>query len=100
MAWLKEGDLARMMLEEQQKPNWPGLALEVANLCANLGLEDAATTRKDRTEYQKEVVKDKIDIENDVERMRDKKIRIMIQDDRVLKEYVNKGNIYNISKAW
>ena len=57
MARLQEGDLARMMLEEQQKHGWPGLALEVSKLCEKLGLEDAATTRKDRTLYKKEVVK-------------------------------------------
>ena len=73
MVRLQEGNLARMMLEEQQQHGWPGLALDVAKLCAKLGLEDAATTRKDRIEYKKEVVKackwmDEINI--DMERMR------------------------------
>ena len=47
MARLEEGDLARMMLEEQRKNDWPGLAHEVAGLCRWLELEDASTTRLD-----------------------------------------------------
>ena len=105
MTRLQEGDLARMMLEEQQKHGWPGLALEVSKLCEKLGLEDAATTRKDRTVYKKEVVKackwmDEKNMKKEMERMKERKMRIMIHDDCDLKEYVKKGNLYNVRKAW
>ena len=47
---LEVGDLARDMMEEQVKHGWPGLVIEVSNLCNVLRLEDAITTRKDRAE--------------------------------------------------
>ena len=105
MARLQEGDLARMMLEEQQKHGWPGLAMEVAGLCEQLGLEDAASTRLDRTVYEKEVVKackwrDETNMKTEMERMREKKMRIMIHDDFELKDYVKNGNLYTARKAW
>ena len=84
---------------------WPGLALEVSKLCEKLGQEDAATTRKDRTVYKKEVVKackwmDEKNMKKEMERMKERKMRIMIHDDCDLKEYVKKGNLYNVRKAW
>ena len=57
MARLEEGDLARMMLEEQLKYGWPGLSLEVASLCEQLGLEDPVRTKMNKNEYKKEVAK-------------------------------------------
>ena len=53
MARLQEGYRARMMLEEQQKNDWPGLAQEVISMCKWLGLEDAATPGMDRNKYEK-----------------------------------------------
>jgi hypothetical protein len=105
VARLQEGDLARMMLEEQRKYGWPGLAQEVTRLCEQLGLENAAETKMNKTEYKKEVdrackEKDEHDMKKDMERMKDKKMKIMIKDNCDLKDYVKNGNIYSARKAW
>jgi hypothetical protein len=105
MARLEEGDLARMMLEEQMKYNWPGLAQEVASLCEELGLEDAASTKMDKKEYKKEVEKgcrfmDERNMKKDMERMRDKKMKNMIKEGCDLKDYVKHGNLYSARKTW
>ena len=105
MARLEEGDLARMMLDEQLQHSWPGLAQEVAGLCVWLGLEDAVTTHMDRRVYQKEVARackwmDEANMKRDMERMRERKMRIMIHDDCELKDYVRNGNLYSARKAW
>ena len=105
MARLQEGDLAKMMMEEQMKYNWPGLSLEVAGLCRELGLEDAARTKMDKIEYKKEVekgcrFKDEKNMKEEMERMRDKKMRRMIKEDCDLKDYVKYGNIYSARKSW
>ena len=104
-ARLQEGDLARMMLEEQKKYSWPGLAQEVARLCEQLGLENAAETKMNKTEYKKEVINacrvmDENNMKKDMERMKDKKIKIMIKENCDIKDYVKSGNIYSARKTW
>ena len=104
MAGLQEGDLARMMLLEQRKYGWPGLAQEVARLCEQLGLEHAAETKMNKTESKKEVdntcrLKEH-NMKKDMERIKDKKMKIMINENCDLKEYVKNGNIYSARKAW
>ena len=105
MARLEKGDLARKMLAEQQQHSWPGLAQEVASLCRWLGLEDAATTDMDRRVYKKEVAKackwmDESNMKRDMERMKEKKMKIMIKGNCDLKDYVQNGNLYSARKAW
>ena len=105
MARLEEGDLARMMLEAQRKNDWPGLAQEVAGLCRWLELEDASTTRLDNKIYKKEVAKackymDETNMKREMERMKLKKMKIMIDNDCELKDYVKNGNVYSARKAW
>ena len=55
MARLEVRDLAIMTLEEQLKYGWPGLSLEVASLCEQLGLEDPVRTKMNKHQYKKEV---------------------------------------------
>ena len=52
---LEEGELARDMLEEQVRHGWPGLVVEVSQLCDKLRLEDARLTLKTREQYAKDV---------------------------------------------
>ena len=87
------------------KYNWPRLAKEVASLCEELGLEDAASTKMDKKEYKKEVEKgcrfmDERNMKKDMERMRDKKMKNMIKEGCELKDYVKHGNIYSARKTW
>ena len=102
---LEVGDLARDMMEEQVKHGWPGLVMEVSNLCDVLRLEDARTTRKDRAEYAKEVKKacrwrDEARMKEAMEGMKDKKMRIMYQDNLDMKEYVKNGDLYTARSTW
>ena len=39
-------------------------------------------------------------MKKEMERMKEKKMKIMINDDCDLKEYVKKGNLYSVRKAW
>ena len=92
-------------LEEQLKYGWPGLSLEVASLCEQLGLEDPVRTKMNKNEYKKEVAKackwkDEKNMKEEMERMKTKKMKIMIKEDCGLKDYVKEGNLYTVRKQW
>ena len=58
-----------------------------------------------KTEYKKEVDKacrlmDESNMKKDMERMKDKEMKVMINENCELKDYVKKGNIYSARKAW
>ena len=61
--------------------------------------------KMDKIEYKKEVEKgcrfmDEKNMKEEMERMRDKKMRMMIKEDCDLKDYVKYGNIYSARKSW
>ena len=51
---LKDGDLAKDMLEEQVANNWPGLAKEVEELVKMLRIEDPKVTQSSKKERFRE----------------------------------------------
>ena len=96
---MEEGSLARDMMDEQVQHGWPGLTIEVSKLCYMLRLEDARTTKKDRTEYVKEVKKacrwkDEAMMKEAMEGMKYKKMRTMYQDNMDMKEFVRTCDLY------
>ena len=46
---LEDDTLAKMIYEEQRRNNWPGLAAEVSEICADLGIEDTNITTRSKT---------------------------------------------------
>ena len=69
------------------------LAQEVARLCKQLGLENAAGTKMKNTEYKKEVDKafrfmDESNMKKEMIRMKDKEMKMMINENCDLKDYV------------
>ena len=49
---LEEGSLARRVYEEQVPKEWPGLAQEVHQICLELGVESAHTTKMSKKVYR------------------------------------------------
>ena len=52
---LKDGDLAKMMLEEQSRNNWEGLYKEVTKICETIGVEDPTKTEDSKKVYARKV---------------------------------------------
>ena len=74
-------------------------------MCKWLGLEDAATTGMDKNKYKKEVEKacrlmDEKNMKQEMEKMKDKRMRTMIKDGCELKDYVKHGNLYSARNTW
>ena len=84
---------------------WPGLSREVASLCKQLGLQDAAKTKMSKYEYQKDVkeacrMMDERNMKKEMEKMKDKKMKVMMKEGCEIKDCVKKGNIYTARKVW
>ena len=50
---LDTSTLARQVYEEQKSMEWPGLALETANICKELSIEDCNLTSISKGKYVK-----------------------------------------------
>ena len=75
---LEVGELARDMLEEQVKHDWPGLV-------KMLRVEDARKTNKSKADYAKDVKTacrwhDKASMKREMEDKKEKKMRTMYQE--------------------
>ena len=102
---LDEESLAKDMLEEQVANNWPGLASEVSDLCKSMNLEDPRTTEKGRKAFNNLVKegckwKDEARMKEEMQTMKEKKMKTMINQNLELKEYVKKGTLYTARKTW
>ena len=102
---LDEGSLAKEMLEEQVGNSWPGLSSEVSDLCQSMNLEDPRTTEKSRKVFNnlaKEACrwKDEARMKEEMQKMKEKKMRTMVNGNLDLKEYVKKGTLYSAKKTW
>ena len=53
---LEEGSLARRVYEEQVTKEWPGLAQEVDQICRELGVESALTTKMSKKVYRSKLI--------------------------------------------
>ena len=88
---LDEESLAKDMLEEQVANNWPGLASEVSDLCKSMNLEDPRTTEKGRKAFNNLVKegckwKDEARMKEEMQTMKEKKMKTMINQNLELKE--------------
>ena len=102
---LDEGSLAKEMLEEQVGNNWPGLASEVSSLCQSMNLEDPRTTEKSRKVFNNLVKegcrwKDEARMKEEMQKMKEKKMRTMVNQNLEMKDYVRKGTLYSARKTW
>ena len=102
---LDEGSLAKDMLYEQVANNWPGLASEVKDLCKSMNLEDPMTTEKSRKAFNNLVKegckwKDEASMKEEMQKMKEEKMRTMVNGNLDLKEYVKKGTLYSARKTW
>ena len=102
---LEDGDLAKDMLEEQVSNDWPGLVKEVDKLVEVLKIEDPKTAQCGRKAYN-EVVKtackwrDEALMKEEMEPMKEKKMRTMVYQNLELKDYVKKGTLFSTRKTW
>ena len=95
---LDEGSLAKDMLEEQVANNWQGLASEVSDLCQSMNIEDPRTTEKNRKAFSNLVKercrwKDEARMKEEMQKMKEKKMRTMVNQNHEMKEYVKRGKI-------
>ena len=103
---LEDGDLAKDMLEEQMINNWPGLVKEVDELVQVLQIEHPKTAQCGRNAYNKIVIKtackwiDEALMKEQMELMKDKKMRTMFYQNLAIKEYVKKGTLFLARKTW
>ena len=102
---LDEGSLAKDMLEEQVANNWQGLASEVSDLCQSMNIEDPRTTEKNRKAFSNLVKercrwKDEARMKEEMQKMKEKKMRTMVNQNLEMKEYVKKGTLYSARKTW
>ena len=93
------------MYEQQVKLNFEGLSSDVTKLCDLIGLEDANITEKGKKEYANLVKKacreyDEKMMKNDMERMKESKMKRMWKDDLRMKDYVRTGTLYSVRKTW
>ena len=102
---LDEGSLAKDMFEEQVANNWQGLASEVSDLCQSMNIEDPRTTEKSRKAFSNLVKercrwKDEAIMKEEMQKMKEKKMRTMVNQNLEMKEYVEKGTLYSVRKTW
>ena len=50
---LNNNTLTKQIYGEQKLKKWPGLALETASICSELGIEDCNITQLDKVAYEK-----------------------------------------------
>ena len=102
---LVDDDLAKDMMEEQVSNSWPGLAKEVDQLVEMLKVENPKTTQCGRKVYN-EMVKtackwrDEVLMKEEMEPMKEKKMRTMFHHNLALKDHVKKGVLFSTRKTW
>ena len=102
---MEDGALAKEMMEEQVTNKWPGLVEEVNEMCASMRIEDPKTTEVGKRAYSKMVKeacrwKDEALMKEEMERMKDKKMRTMVSQNLNLKEYVKNGTLFSARRTW
>ena len=102
---MEDGALAKEMMEEQVTNKWPGLVEEVNEMCASMRIEDPKTTEVGKRAYSKIVKeacrwKDEAFMKEEMERMKDKKMRTMVSQNLDLKEYVKNGTLFSARRTW
>ena len=96
--------LAKEMMEEQVTNKWPGLVEEVNEMCVSMRIEDPKTTEVGKRAYSKMVKeacrwKDEALMKEEMERMKDKKMRTMVSQNLDLKEYVKNGTLFSARRT-
>ena len=102
---MEDGALAEEILEEQVTNKWPGLTAEVNELCESLKIEDPKSIEIGRKAYNKLVKeacrwRDEAEMKEEMERMKDKKVRMMVNQNLDLKEYVKNGTLFSARRTW
>ena len=102
---LEDRDLAKEMMEEQITNNWPGLVKEVEDLVQMLQIEDPKLTEDGKKAYNDEVKRackwrDEALMKEEMEKMKDKKMKTMYNQNLELKQYVKSGTLYSARKTW
>ena len=102
---MEDGALAEEILEEQVTNKWPGLTAEVNELCESLKIEDPKSIEIGRKAYNKLVKeacrwRDEAEMKEEMERMKDKKVRRMVNQNLDLKEYVKNGTLFSARRTW
>ena len=96
---LGEQTLARMIYEEQVSRGWPGLAKEVIEICAELGIENANTTKLTKGEYKDLINKACITENEKILRklaQNKKKCLYMLKENYGKKSYIEKEKISDV----
>ena len=101
---MEDGALAKEMMEEQVTNKWPRLVEEVNEMCASMRIEDPKTTEVGKMAYSKMVKeacrwKDEALMKEEMERMKDKKMRTMVSQNLDLKEYVKNGTLFSARRT-
>ena len=103
----EQDSLAKLMYDEQVRNNWPGLAREAAEICAELYIEDVNETNKGKQEYSKEVKEavramDEINMKREMgdENSVMKKMKTLRKSPVSLKEYMKTGTLHSVRKTW
>ena len=102
---MEDGALAEEILEEQVTNKWPGLTAEVNELCESLKIEDPKSIEIGRKAYNKLVKeacrwRDEAEMKEEMERMKDKKMRTVVNQNLDLKEYVKNGTLFSARRTW
>ena len=101
---MDDGALAEEMLEEQVTNKWPGLTAKVNELCESLKIRDPKSTEVGRKAYHKLVKeacrRDDAKMKEEMERMKDKKMRTVVNQNLDLKEYVKNGTLFSARRTW
>ena len=98
---LDTSTLARQVYEEQKSMKWPGLALETANICKELSIEDCNLTSINKGKYVK-LLQEALHTKNE------EKLRMLARGkcERICteeygrKEYLNRKNIFDVRKHY
>ena len=85
--------------------SWPGLAEEVKQLCEILQIEDPKETQDSKKMYNEVVKKackwrDEAIMKEEMEKMKEKKMKTMYYENLEMKEYVKSGTLYSARKTW
>ena len=75
------------------------------NICQSMNIEDPRTTEKNRKAFSNLVKercrwKDEARMKEEMQKMKEKKMRTMVNQNLEMKEYVKKGTLYSARKTW
>ena len=93
--------IARQAYEEQKIQKWPGLAMETANICFELGIEDCNTTHLSKEAYSKILIAalHKKNEEN-LRFLAVGKCERISREEYGRKEYIDKKSIFDIRQQY